>query len=610
LPLDLDRVVTLCSRLTLRDRDSGARIPFKLRPQQLQVIEQAKEHMARGRRLYMIFLKARRLGISSLANAIQIAHIASKPDTHAAIIAQIRETSTELFGQASNFAKDLLPINPGLEIVNKQILYPHQGSESSNLRHYTAATVQGTRGLTLSSVHMTEAAFYPYEGAYKSILNTLSSKDPDNICLIETTANGMEGAGEAYYEYWQAAEAGENEFLPIFLPWFQDDNYVADPADAKDAPRDDYEKWLMNDLVDPITHKPIKLGKDRIAWFRQTLHTKCESSIDSWRAEFPSTAGEAFIASGSPAFTHEEIQFAEHCKSKPLHYGTVVRNSITGKAEFQASSHPDENLLAIWEFPQPGHHYFAGVDTARGDGNNVSQGDYAAIVVWNGETGEMAARFMSRVSPETIAAQAGIIGRFFNNAVLNVEVNGLGYIVMSELRDRHFYPNQHRWMGRNDKFDHKPGTALGFETSSRHRSMMFNVFRTALYRKEALPKDKVFISQMEAAKMEGFRWDIAVGHDDVFFAGLLGWIAKEQMHPMACQKKKGRNLMLTTEELAAAQIALTGKAGSSEDAGSLTWMNDASSTAFGALLFNSNDHLRFLERYNRKKNAPNRLAGI
>lgn len=595
--------------MSIRDRDTGARIPFIFRPQQMQVVEQMKAHMKKKRRAYVIFLKGRRLGISSFVNAIQLAHIASKADTHAAIIAQIKETSKELFNQASSLAKDLRTINPGIEIVNNQVVYPHQGGEPSNLRHYTAATVQGTRGLTLSSVHMTEAAFYPYEGAYKSILNTLSSADPDNVCMIETTANGMEGPGESYYAYWQAAVAGENEFLPIFLPWFEDAAYVGDPDEANDAPRDDYERFLMNDIKDPVTGKKVKLGKDRIAWFRQTLHTKCESSLDAWRAEFPSTPNEAFVASGSPAFTHEEINFAEQNKSAPIHHGRIEKNALTGRPEFIPSTHPDESMLAIWEFPESGAHYFAGVDTARGDGENVRPGDYAAIVGWNAETGMMAFRYMSRVSPETLAEMAGLIGRFFNNCCLNVELNNLGYVVMRDLRDRHHYPNQYRWKGRDDKFDGKPGTAFGFEMSDRYRRMCFNVFRTSLYRREATPKDKVFIAQMQAAQMESYRWEIAVGHDDVFMAGLLGWLAKEQFHPLVCTRTKPRNVMLTAEELASAQIALTGRAPGSE-ASALTWLSDPTSTAFGALLQNSNDHLRLLDRYNRSKNKPNRLAGL
>ena len=235
-------------------------------------------------------------------------------------------------------------------------------------------------GLTFASVHRTEAAFYPDEGAYTAILNTLS-KDPDNICLIETTANGMEGPGEAYYEYWQAAEGGDNEFLPIFLPWYEDPEYVMDPESAEDAPRDDYERYLMHDLKDHRSGKSIRLGKDRIAWFRDTLFSRCEGSLDKWKAEFPSSPMEAFIATGSPAFTHEELQFAHSSQEPPLHRGYIVPNAL-GKMSFEEErSASGDDLLLIWEYPQQHAHYFAGVDTAKGgEETNITPGD--AMLLW------------------------------------------------------------------------------------------------------------------------------------------------------------------------------------------------------------------------------------
>lgn len=605
--LDLDRVERYMGRLSIRDRDTGSRIPFVLREQQKRIMHRCKEHMEKGNRLYVIFLKARRVGISTWASAIQLAHCAARSDAHAAIIAQTLETSKELFNQATGFISDLRPINPLIEVKNKTLIYPHQGALSSDLRHYTAATVHGTRGLTFSSIHMTEAAFYPFDGAYTAILNTLSS-DPDNICLIETTANGMEGPGEAYYEYWQAAEAGDSEFLSIFLPWWEDPAYVRDPAEAEDAPASDYEKWLMNDVMDTSTGKKAVIGKDRIAWFRMTMQDKCEGNIDRWRAEFPATPEEAFIATGSPAFSQEESQFAIASRSDPIHYGDLEIDPITKKPSFIPRSQPNEEALLIWEFPQPHAHYFFGVDTARGE-MNKTPGDFAAIVGWNAETGMMCARYAARVSPETLAGIANLIGRFYNDACLNVEINNLGYVVMRDLRDRHYYPTQYRWKGRDDKYDGKSATALGFETTDRYRKMMFNIFRTSLYRKEVTPRDKTFINQMLAAKMEmGWRWDIAVGHDDIFMAGLLGWIAKEQYHPMICKGTKSRNLLLSPDELAAAQIALTGRA---EGVSSLSQFGiDPTTTAFGALMQNANDHLRMLKRYEGKQKAPQRLAGL
>ena len=108
--------------------------------------------------------------------------------------------------------------------TKKTLIWPHSDGPDSQFTHHTAATVHGQRGLTSSFLHLTEAGFYPYSGAFTSLLNTLS-KDPNNAALIETTANGMEGPGESYYQAWEAAVAGDNEFLPIFLPWWEDPAY-------------------------------------------------------------------------------------------------------------------------------------------------------------------------------------------------------------------------------------------------------------------------------------------------------------------------------------------------------------------------------------------------
>ena len=433
-------------------------------------------------------------------------------------------------------------------------------------------------------------------------MNTLSM-DKNNICLVETTANGMEGPGEAYYQYWEGAMSGENEFLPIFLPWWDDPAYVLPEELAMDAPRDEYEKFLMTGIKHWKTGKRVRLGKDRIAWFRETLATKCENVIEKWRAEMPSTPEEAFVATGNPAFTIDEIQFAENAWVKiPPFRGRCALSSDMKHGELQRGT---DGPLVVYETPQKGHHYFAGVDSARGEENTTAPGDYAAIVMWNGETGDLAARYMSRVSPEELAPVAAALGYYFNGAMLNVELNNIGYVTMRELRDRLYYPNQYIWKGRDDRIDRsKQGTAYGFETSDRYRKMMFSMFRTSLYKKEVVPKDRVFIDQMKKAKMDmGWRWNVAVGHDDVLMAGFLGWIAKEQNHPTACQSKISKNIMMSKEELE--------NAGFSPARGQMPeWMKAPEVTGMGALLTTGNDHLRKLEIYSKRKNKMSRLEWI
>jgi hypothetical protein len=574
-----------------------------MRDQQREVFHLAKDHLARKRRLFMIFLKARRVGLSTLATGLGQAHCIAHPGSLARCIAQNAEVAAANFAMACGFRDDCRDLYPGApKPTKKTLIWPHSDGPDSLFTHHTAATVHGQRGLTSSFLHMTEAAFYPYEGAFTSLMNTLS-KDPNNICLIETTANGMEGPGEAYYQYWEAAVAGDNEFLPIFLPWWDDPVYVLPAEFAADAPRDEYERYLMNDIKHWKTGKRVKLGKDRVAWFRETLATKCEGILEKWRAEYPSTPEEAFVATGNPAFTIEEMQFANNSLIKiPPWQGRCVLSGDNKHGEIQKGT---DGPLVLYETPQPKHHYFAGVDTARGEESTMAPGDYAAIVVWNAETGNMAARYASRVSPEEIASVAAALGYYFNSAMLNVELNNLGYTTMRELRDRLYYPLQYLWKGRDDKAStSKPGQAYGFETSDRYRRMMFNLFRNALHRKEVVPKDRQFIAQMKKAKMEmGWRWTVSVGHDDVLCAGLLGWIAKEQNHPTSCSPKLSKNVMMTKEELE--------NAGFSPARGQMPqWLRDPSVTGSGMLLTSGNDHLRKLEIYSKKKAKVDRLQWI
>ena len=408
MPLDLNHVERLFSRFIIRDRDAGNFPPFILRPQQVEVFKLAQEHLARRRRLYIIFLKARRVGISLLSTGLGQAHCIAHPGALARCVAQNSNIAAANFAMACGFHQDCCDLYPGApKPTKKTLIWPHSDGPDSQFTHHTAATVHGQRGLTSSFLHMTEAAFYPYDGAFTSLMNTLS-KDPNNICLIETTANGMEGPGEAYYQYWEAATAGENEFLPIFLPWWGDDSYTLPEEFAADAPRDEYEKFLMRDIKHWKTGKRVKINKGQIAWFRDTLATKCEGIIEKWRAEYPGTPEEAFIATGNPAFTIEEMQFAENAVPKTIPWqGRCVLTADLKHGELQKGT---DGPLVVYELPQKGHHYFAGVDSARGEESTKTPGDYAAVVVWNGETGALAARYMSRVSPEELSTVSAALG--------------------------------------------------------------------------------------------------------------------------------------------------------------------------------------------------------
>lgn len=514
--LNLQRFEQYCSRLKIKSRDTGGMVPFQYNFSQHRIMEEIQAHRDKKRHLWLIFLKARRLGVSTWSSALANAHCLQKARANAKLVAQLTETSKAMFDQCKDFAGQL-PMNLP-EHTQRELYFPHSGGMSI-LSRATAKTVIGGRGLTHSFLHLTEAAFYPGEDSFIALLNTVSAADPDNIVVIETTANGIEGPGEAYYNYWNAAVAGDNEFLAIFLPWWEDPGTLLPDAMATDAPRDDYEKWMM---------KEFKCTKGQMAWFRQTLETKCGGSIYKWRQEYPATPAEAFISSGEPIFDFEELNYMQKTCVPPIEKGDI--QGPEGQLMFIPKR---EGPLYIWSLPVPGHHYFVGIDAAKG----VEEGDFAAMVGWDAETGEQVFRYAGRVGPEALAEKAQFIGKWYNRAMLNTEITGgWGYMVIQKLRDKYHYPNQYLWRGRDDKPDTKGRQAFGWETTDRSRQMLFQVFRTSV--RESLKdqqviviKDKELYAQCAKAQMDiGWRWRILKGHDDVAMAGMLGWIAAIQYH--------------------------------------------------------------------------------
>jgi hypothetical protein len=523
--LDLDHFEQFCNRLTLKDRDSGEMVPFRFNPSQQKIMAKVRAHQSKHRHLWMIFLKARRLGISRWTAGLALAHCLQKVNAHARVVGQLTETSKEMYDQVGQFA-DQLPIRLPPR-TQREMLFPHSGGVSRFSRA-TAKTVIGGRGLTHSFLHLTEAAFYPGEDSFVALLNTVSAADPDNIVVVETTAHGVEGDGAAYYNYWQAAVAEENEFLAIFLPWWEDPASRLPDKYAPDAPADDYERWLMEEF---------RCTRGQIAWFRSTLETKCGGSIYTWKQEYPASPDEAFIASGEPVFDFKELEYMRQSCQDP-----ILKGDILGAPKSLKMVEQPEGPLYVWEEPHDLDHYYVGCDAAKG----TETGDFAALVGWNAETGRQAFSYVARIGSERLAELAEWLCRRYNKAMINVELTGgWGYSVMKDLRDKYHYPNQYLWRSRDDKPDTKPRQAFGWETTDRSRQMLFNTFRKAVRaslprdygdgravsRPEVIVRDIRLYAQASRAQSDiGFRWRVLEGHDDILMAAWLGFIALAHYH--------------------------------------------------------------------------------
>lgn len=516
--LILKQAIKFLPHLKIRDK-AGNSVPLNPNPCQQMLLKKMLELEEKGRPLWVILLKSRQIGGSTLMEGLLTAHCIAEYNARALLAAHQATSSKELFERALMMWQSCPIGKRRPDPTQRMLVFPHKDGHS-NFRHATAGSISGGRGMTLSALHLSEAAFFPGD-SFTALLPTVPYVKGSILC-IESTANGKEGGpGEAFYRIWCDAVEGRSEFTPIFIPWTVDPECVRDPVEAKDAPCDDEEKELLK----------CGVNRAQLAWRRWALNSRCQGYIEKLHAEYPHTWEEAFVASGDPAFTSEEIRFADSTIRKPIFEGRI---DLTASGfSLQKLGRGGDAALRIWAWPVDGHNYYLGADAARG----VEVGDFSAAVVWDGHTGEQVATFADKISAKPFASVIDKLGRYYNNAMANIELTGgYGTHVQAVLRDDLRYNNFYIWRGKNDKLQRRLGVALGWETTFFSRERMFTAFREALRAKELIIYDERMVVQMKSAIRQDGRIDILCDHDDILFGGLIGWIARVDYPPAGSMK--------------------------------------------------------------------------
>jgi hypothetical protein len=514
---------------------------------------------------------------SSASDGLLVPHCLSRPQAHAKIVAHRADTAEGLFRVPRDLAR-ALPFPVG-EIMTRKIIFHHpQGNSVMDIA--TAGAVSGGRGLTLSGLHLSEAAQFTGEDSFLSLLPAVQN-GPGSMVFIESTAFGRVGVGKAFYEFWTNSVKGKTGYVPIFLPWLDDPACVRSAREATDAPANDIERTLMA--------RPFYATKNQIAWFRHTLESQCQGLMPKMMQEYPHTPEVAFVASGDPAFTEEEIAYVRETVRPPAKIGHLELND--GRPQFITSR---RGSLLLWEPPQHGHRYYIGADAATG----IEDGDFAAYVILDGTTGKLTARFAERVHPENLAEQLWMAGLLYNNAKINIELTGhLGRVIQRILRDDYRYWNLYGDKRKDDALPRPGGTqprSGGWETNTNTRRLLFDTFRTCLRAgirgEEGGVEifDEAVIDQMDLATLtEGMNWEVERGHDDILFSTMLACITCVQYPP---PRIRGRSRRPDPEETdPASRMPMLVK---------------------NELPISLGDHLRELERTMKRAGRPHPLEGI
>ena len=181
------------------------RILFNLYPFQSKVL-----HLFRDNQ-YIITLKSRQLGISTLSAAYSLWLMLFHKDKNVLALATTQATARNLVSKTM-FMYDQLPKWLRLTALekNKLSLRLKNGSKITAKSSNTDAA----RSEAVSLLLIDEAAFVDnIEETFTAAQQTLAT---GGQCMALSTPNGI---GNWFHQTWEKAEAGENSFLPIKLPW-------------------------------------------------------------------------------------------------------------------------------------------------------------------------------------------------------------------------------------------------------------------------------------------------------------------------------------------------------------------------------------------------------
>jgi hypothetical protein len=444
--------------LSIRTK-SGALVPFRFNAAQEKLYNVLKAQNAARKPMRAIVLKARQLGISTLAEGLIYQRTATRENTNSLVIAHLDSSTANLLAMTKLFyerspeevrpmiaasnARELAFENPVRDVKRKK-KNPGLGSR---IRCMTAGSGFGVgRSYTFRNVHMSEFAYWRGDktATYGGIMQAVPS-EPGTLVIVESTANGF----EEFKKLWDLASAGQSDFAPVFFPWFEEPGYrmpVPPGTVWTDEEAQMRERFALDDT--------------QLAWRRWCIRNNCAGDERSFRQEYPATPDEAFLTSGAGVFNNEVVMARRSAAPEPAARGEFQYDYDGIKIRNIRWEDREPGIIKLYEPPRERAPYVIGGDTA-----GMGSDRFTAQVLDN-TTGRQVAVLKHQFDEVLYARQLYCLGWYYNRALLAPETNFSTFPVQELTRLD--YPNLYR-REVPDTFTGAVRDAYGFATTAKTR---------------------------------------------------------------------------------------------------------------------------------------------
>ncbi len=501
----------------------GTLEPFVLNAMQRKIDAAIERLKAEGKPVRLIVLKYRQGGCSTYTEGRIFHSTAMTPLVHSWIVAHEEDASTNLFNMSKLYYDELPgPLKPMRKASNaKELVFENPTTDPdekkrrpglrSKIKISSARNAKAGRSDTIHNLHASEVAFWP--DAETSMLSLMQAvpNEPNTMVVLESTANGI---GGYFYDMWHKAKAGENEFVPLFFAWYEEPGYRMPVPHGFTLTADEQK-----------IKETYNLDDEQLAWRRWCIANNCGGDKEMFKQEYPSNDDEAFLVSGRPVFDVQTIIQRKHVleqqyKASPPTRGTFLFEWQNPETKDRIKDDtikfvPDPNgYITIYEAPQPGYPYVLGGDT-KGEGS-----DFFAGTILNNVTGKRCATLHANLDPDTYTHQMYCLGKWYNEALIGIEINFDIYPV-KEL-ERLNYPRQYM-RERIDTITGEVQKKFGWKTDGNTRPMIISKEIVLIRDNIDLFTDITFLDEcLSFVYDDNGRPDAQPGkHDDVLFSDMI-----------------------------------------------------------------------------------------
>jgi hypothetical protein len=219
---------------------------------------------------------------------------------------------------------------------------------------------------------------------------------------------------------------------------------------------------------------------------------------------------------------------------------TVIEQEIIKWYDTKAVESPMETHrrgkgdVYVWEAPQPGKTYLMASDVARGDGN-----DYSTFQIYTAAEMRQVAEYKGKMPPSDFGDLLVSYGTMYNDALLVIERNNIGYAAIQQVVDRQYpnllYTSNDLKLVEVDKQEANSSKKLkpGLDTNRTTRGLIISTLQKFMREKWLQCKSERFVEELRTfiwknhgtrqkpEHMEGY-------NDDLVFAAAFACWARDK----------------------------------------------------------------------------------